>query len=82
MWDVRINEILKSERGISFEEIADIISAEKYLAVIKNPNYSNQKIFVVALKGYVFAVPFVIDGEDIFLKTIYPSRKLRMKYME
>ncbi len=52
--------------------------------VIENPNpgkYGNQKAFVVEIRRYVYFVPFVDHGSEIFLKTIIPSRKLTKKYL-
>lgn len=34
------------------------------------------------LKSYCWAVPCVIANDKVFLKTIYPSRKLTKKYLE
>jgi len=31
---------------------------------------------VIELEGYIHYVPYVYDGDDIFLKNIIPSRKL------
>ncbi len=49
----------------------------------KHPNnqkYPNQYIYVIRLGGYVHYIPYLIDGQDIFLKNIIPSRKLNKKY--
>jgi len=49
----------------------------------KHPNtekYPNQNILVVSLGGYAHYVPYIVDGDDIFLKNIIPSRKLNKKY--
>ena len=44
--------------------------------------YPNQKIYIVNLNGYVYLVPFVRKNtQTIFLKTIFPSRKLTKKYL-
>lgn len=51
----------------------------------KHPNkekYPDQYIYVVSLDGYIHYVPYVIDGDDIFLKNIIPSRKLNKLYGE
>lgn len=39
-----------------------------------------QKIPVVLVDGYVYLVPFVENDEEIFLKTIIPSRKATKQY--
>ena len=40
-----------------------------------------QRVFVVELNNYVYYVPFVKAGDDLFLKTIIPSRKLTKEYL-
>lgn len=57
----------------------------KILADIDHPTksrYPNQMVMVVEINDYVYAVPYVEDDEKIFLKTIYPSRKLTKKYLK
>jgi len=84
LWDEDKNVRLKRERGISFEEIVVCIENRQVLAIIQNPSrkYSGQEVFVIGLGGYIFYVPFVKYGGDIFLKTIIPSRKLTKKYLK
>jgi hypothetical protein len=52
--------------------------------VIEHPNqekYPSQRIFIIEISQYVYLVPFVESDEEIFLKTIIPSRKLKKKYL-
>jgi uncharacterized DUF497 family protein len=82
-WDPEKNEQLKKERGVSFEEIALLLGSGKLWAVSKHWNpekYPNQRIFLVPIDGYIFAVPFVRNEECYFLKTAFPSRKLTRQY--
>ena len=82
-WNEDKNSILKSTRGYSFEDVVRIISQEGVLDHYKHPlkdKYPNQYIYVVLIEGYVYYVPYVPDGEDIFLKNIIPSRKLHKQY--
>ncbi|MFQ5456572.1 MAG: BrnT family toxin [Nitrospirota bacterium] len=83
-WDPVKNQKLQIERNISFEEILVCIKNRQVLAIIQNPSkrYKDQKVFVVELNNYIYYVPFVKDGNDIFLKTIIPSRKLTKKYLK
>lgn len=77
-WSSEKNEILKAERGISFEEITVAVEAGALLEVVPHPNpgkYPRQKIMVVAVFGYAYLVPFIEEGDHFFLKTIIPSRK-------
>jgi uncharacterized DUF497 family protein len=81
IWDDNKNQKLKSERKISFEEIAEIILRKDYLDILDNPTRPDQQIFVITLNDYIYSVPFMIDEQsNIILKTAYPSRKLNQKY--
>ena len=77
------NLILQGTRGISFNEVIKAVEDNKILDNLKNRNYPNQKILVVRIKNYIYAVPYVIDRnkKTIFLKTVYPSRVLTKKYL-
>jgi uncharacterized DUF497 family protein len=84
-WDSRKNELLKAERGISFEQIVLHIERGDVLAVVEHPNkerYPNQQLIVVAINDYVYLVPFVDSPEGRFLKTIIPSRKATRDYLK
>jgi hypothetical protein len=78
-WNEEKNELLKVERGISFERIVVAIEEGHLLDVVDHPNlerYKNQKIFIVDIEGYAICVPFVEEPNgDFFLKTLFPSRK-------
>lgn len=83
VWNEEKNELLKKERGISFEEVVFHINNGDLLAKLDHPNrkYSHQQIFVVLIGSYVYMVPFVEDEEKYFLKTIVPSRKLTRQFL-
>lgn len=83
-WDKEKNERLKKERQISFEEIVVCIENQQVLAIMQNPSskYKDQKVFVIGLKDYIYYVPFIQYEDDIFLKTIIPSRKFTKKYLK
>ena len=77
-WNPDKNQRLLRERGISFERIVFEIGTGNELAVLEHPNqekYPGQKISMVQVDDYVYAVPFVETESEIFLKTIIPSRK-------
>lgn len=83
-WNAAKNEILKVERGISFEEIMDAFLEDGLMDIIEHPNpnkYSQQKMMILNVSGYVYLVPFVEDDEKVFLKTIIPSRKATKRYL-
>jgi uncharacterized DUF497 family protein len=80
-WDNEKNNKLIAERGISFDDVSELILKEEYLDILENPNKENQMIFIVRLKDYIYVVPFIIDeDENIILKTAYPSRKFNKIY--
>ena len=83
LWDEAKNRKLKESRGISFEDVVQIILDKKYLAVLENPIHPEQMLFIVSYKSYTYVVPFVIDRDNnIVLKTIFPSRKFHKLYGE
>lgn len=83
-WNHDKNEVLKKDRGISFEEIVLAIEADGLLDELHHPNpekYPNQSILVVSLDGYVYLVPYVEETDYFFLKTVIPSRKATREYL-
>ena len=83
-WDIDKNEKLIKERHISFEEVVLCIEEGHVIDIIQNPNvqkYGHQMMFVVDVNHYVYLVPFVAEGEKVFLKTVIPSRKATRKYL-
>jgi uncharacterized DUF497 family protein len=77
-WNLDKNRALIQTRNISFEEIVEAINEGLVVADAKHPNsekYPNQRMFTIVTKNYTYLVPYVIDGNDIFLKSIIPSRK-------
>jgi uncharacterized DUF497 family protein len=83
-WDIEKNEKLKSERGISFEQVVMHIERGEALDVFVHPNqekYPNQQIIVVEINEYACLVPFVESSKSRFLKTIIPSRKATRDYI-
>ena len=83
-WNHDKNEALKIEREISFEEMVLAIEADGLLDELRHPNpekYPNQSIFVIALDGYVYLVPYVEEPGYYFLKTVIPSRKATRDYL-
>ena len=78
------NQILKATRGISFEDVihhiknGDLLDEKKHHSIGR----ANQRLYIIRIKKYVYVVPHVIDYQknEIFLKTIYPSRRLTKLY--
>ena len=75
-WNTLKSERLKKTRGVSFEEI----SSAKMVDIKDHPSRANQKIMLFDYKGYIWLVPFVETDEEIFLKTLYPSRQYTKIY--
>ena len=82
-WSNNKNEWLKTNRGVCFEQVVILFEREDVLDILEHPNqevYPGQKIAVVRISDYVYLVPFVEEGDTIFLKTVIPSRKASSKY--
>jgi len=79
-WNPEKNEILKRERGISFEEIAYLIESGQVIGIEENPGYPKQKMYILEIDNYAIVVPCVENDDGIFLKTAFPSRKYTKKY--
>jgi hypothetical protein len=82
-WNEEKNQILKMQRGICFEQILDKLESGDILGRKTHPNtnkYPDQQIFIVDVGNYIYYVPFVETSNEIFLKTIIPSRKLVKEY--
>lgn len=87
MYSYEKNELLKKERGIGFEDVILSLENGDLLDDISHPNkekYPNQDIFIlfIRIKDYVSLVPYVETDDEIFLKTIIPSRKMNKKYLK
>ncbi len=75
-WDLLKSERLKKTRGVSFDEITQA----KFVGARRHPARTLQEIMLFEHKGYIWVVPFMRSGGDIFLKTLYPSRKYTRLY--
>lgn len=79
------NHQLIQERGISFEEVIMAIEEGAVLDVLPHPKldkYPNQEMYILNIEDYVYLVPFVRkDKNTVFLKTIFPHRKLTKRYL-
>ena len=77
-FDLEKNQLLVTERGVSFYDVIEAVAERGVLLDFEHPNaakYPNQRIFVVDLNDYTYCVPYVLEHETIFMKTIFPSRK-------
>ena len=72
------SEALLASRGVGFMDAIEAIASKGVLLNFDHPNpkkYPGQKILVVEINGYAYCIPYVVEGETWFLKTLYPSRK-------
>ncbi len=86
VWDTRKAVALRKDtsRGnISFEDCIIAIDDGRVLADIPNPGkqYAHQRMLVLEINNYAYAAPYVETEEEIFLKTVFPSRKLTSIYL-
>ncbi|MDP8218981.1 MAG: hypothetical protein P9M03_09680 [Candidatus Theseobacter exili] len=84
-WNPDKNEWLKKERNISFEQIVFHLSQGDIWKTADHPDqktYSGQRIYFVIVESYIYLVPYVIENEYVFLKTIIPSRKATRDYVK
>ena len=83
-WDDKKSKALDRARGICFEDIVIKIEEGFLLDNIEHPNktkYAHQRMLVVNVNGYAYAVPFFEDENVIHLITIFPSRELTRIYL-
>ena len=85
-WNSEKSAVLQSDdtRGrVGFEECVVALENGKLLAVLQNPsiNHPSQKMFVLNINNYAYCVPFVETDEELFLKTVFPSRRLAAIYL-
>ncbi|MFO7558263.1 MAG: toxin [Desulfobacterales bacterium] len=84
-WNSEKNEWVKRERNISFEQAIFHLSQGDVWRTADHPdqkNYPGRKIYFVVIDGYIYLVPYIIEKEYIFLKTIIPSREATKRYKE
>jgi len=76
-WNLLKSKRLKKTRGVSFEDIL----RGRVIAARRHPKKKNQNIILFEYKLYIWVVPYIIDENgDIFLKTLFPSRKYTKIY--
>ena len=83
-WSVQKDASLRKERGISFEEIVYHVERGDVVDILEHPNqkrYPGQRVLVVIVDDYAYLVPCVETEEEVFLKTIIPSRKATREYV-
>jgi uncharacterized DUF497 family protein len=82
-WNTEKSQSLKGSRGISFEDLVFHIENGDVLDDYLHPNqerYAGQRIMVIGIDNYAYLVPYIENEEELFLKTIIPSRKATERY--
>ncbi len=78
------NQILMATRGVNFETA--ILHVRNGNVLDEKHHHSkhrpNQRLYIIRIEKYVYVVPYVINPKknEIFLKTMYPSRELTKQY--
>ena len=83
-WNTEKGVALKSSRGICFEDVVFFIERGDILDDYLHPNqkdYPGQRIMVINIANYAYLIPYVENDEELFLKTIIPSRKATQRYL-
>jgi hypothetical protein len=85
-WSEAKNRQLRamSERGVCFDDVVVAMDQGRLLDDIVHPaagRFPRQRMFVVEIAGYAYAVPYVESDDEIFLKTLFPSRRLTRRYL-
>ena len=83
-WSPTKNASLRERYGFGFERVLAAMDAGAVLGERAHPNpgrYGHQRQIIVEIEGYVWVVSFVTDGETIFFKTMYPSRKANREFL-
>jgi uncharacterized DUF497 family protein len=83
-WNTEKSMVLKESRGICFEDVVFYIQRGDVLDDYQHPNqqaYPGQRIMVIGVANYAYLVPYVENEEELFLKTIIPSRKATQRYL-
>lgn len=83
-WKTEKSVALKTLRGICFEDVVFFIERGEILDYYLHHNqktYPGQRIMVISVANYAYLVPYVDNEEELFLKTIIPSRKATQRYL-
>jgi uncharacterized DUF497 family protein len=83
-WNSAKNEQLISSRDVSFENVVFSLQSGGLLDDGPHPNnkkYPHQRLFIVQINDYAYLVPYVENEDEIFLKTIIPSRKATKHFL-
>jgi len=83
-WNTEKSLALKASRGICFEDVVFFVERGEILDDYLHPNQQTcpgQRILVLAFDDFAYLVPYIENDEELFLKTIIPSRKATQRYL-
>jgi hypothetical protein len=85
-WNIEKAKLLESNvtrRNLTFERCVIAIQDNRILDIILNPstNHPHQLMYVLEIDNYAVCVPFIETDDEIFLKTVFPNRKLTAFYL-
>jgi hypothetical protein len=83
-WNTEKSVALKASLGISFEDVVFYIERSDILDDYIHPNqqaHPGQRIMVIGVANYAYLIPYIENEEELFLKTIIPSRKAPQRYL-
>jgi len=83
-WNIKKAKVLQTNEvrnRIGFEDCVIAIQEGRVLDDLPHPTRQNQRILVLEINDYAYVVPYVVEDEGIFLKTVFPSRKHHAKYL-
>ena len=86
LWSPEKALVLRTDpkrQGVGFEECLIAIAEGRVLADLPHPNlkFSHQRMYILNINNYAFVVPYVVNKDGIFLKTVFPSRKHTAMYL-
>jgi hypothetical protein len=84
-WSAEKDLLLRSDLtrgGVGLAECAVAIEEGRILDDLPNPTREGQRIFVLEINDYAYVVPYITEGDVIFLKTMFPSRKHTAHYLD
>jgi hypothetical protein len=86
-WSVEKNNQLEAhaDREICFKDIVAAIENDGLIDDVFHRNAQKNpgpRVLAVLCNGYIYGVPYVVqDDGSFFLKTAFPSRLLKKRYM-
>lgn len=83
-WSPAKNAELKDRYGFGFERVLVALADGKLLDEREHPNkerFGHQRQLVVEIDDYAWVVPFVFQDQQVFLKTLFPSRRATRDYV-